>query len=56
LKKYNKRPPKTWNELIETGKFILNEEKKLNFNTDLRVYNGLFDGSVISFIYILIYI
>jgi len=51
LKKYNKRPPKTWNELIETGKFILSEERKLNINTNLRVYNGQFDGSIISYIY-----
>jgi len=43
LKKYNKSVPKTWDELITTGKFIMDEEKKLN-NTDLIGYNGMFDG------------
>eukprot|EP00833_Pecoramyces_ruminatium_P018732 jgi/Orpsp1_1/1192764/evm.model.d7180000095714.1 len=56
LKKYNKRVPKTWDELIETGKYILNEEKKLN-NTNLTIYNGLFNEkengicSIYEFIY-----
>jgi len=40
LSKYNKRPPKTWDELIETSKYILEEEKKIG-NTDLIGYNGL---------------
>ncbi len=35
--------PKTWDELIETAKYILEEEKKLN-NTALIGYNGLFPG------------
>ncbi|OUM58656.1 hypothetical protein PIROE2DRAFT_16013, partial [Piromyces sp. E2] len=43
LKKYNKEPPKTWDELINTSKFILNEEKKLNSEKELRAYNGLFN-------------
>jgi len=33
LEKYNKKPPKTWNELIETGKYILEEERKLDNDT-----------------------
>ncbi|OUM59892.1 hypothetical protein PIROE2DRAFT_63470, partial [Piromyces sp. E2] len=41
LKKYNKRVPKTWNELLETAKEILEKERALN-NTDLIGYNGLF--------------
>ncbi|KAL6612776.1 hypothetical protein U3516DRAFT_664139 [Neocallimastix sp. 'constans'] len=41
LNKYEKRIPKTWNELLETTKFILNEEKRLN-NTDYTGFNGLF--------------
>ncbi|ORX86473.1 periplasmic binding protein-like II [Anaeromyces robustus] len=41
LTKYGKEPPKTWDELIETSKYILNEEKKQN-NTDLIAYNGVF--------------
>ncbi|ORX76240.1 hypothetical protein BCR32DRAFT_304052 [Anaeromyces robustus] len=45
LNKYNKTVPKTWNELLETGKYILNEEKKQN-NTDLIGYNGLFNYDV----------
>jgi len=43
LKKYNLKPPKTWDQLIKASKYILEEEKKLN-NTDLIGYNGLFDG------------
>jgi len=43
LDKYNKELPKTWDDLIETGQYILNEEKKLN-NTDFVPYNGLFSG------------
>eukprot|EP00833_Pecoramyces_ruminatium_P015881 jgi/Orpsp1_1/1189913/evm.model.d7180000075425.1 len=39
LNKYKKNIPKTWNELIETASYILNEEKKIN-NTDLVGYNG----------------
>eukprot|EP00833_Pecoramyces_ruminatium_P016536 jgi/Orpsp1_1/1190568/evm.model.d7180000079818.1 len=44
LSKYNKEIPKTWDELLETASYILNEEKKKN-NTDLIGYNGLFNGS-----------
>ena len=43
LSKYNKPIPKTWNELLETGKYILRKEKELN-NTNLIGYNGLFGG------------
>jgi len=43
LKKYNKKVPRTWDELIEIGEYIVNEEKKLN-NTDLIAYNGLFNS------------
>ncbi|ORX50629.1 periplasmic binding protein-like II [Piromyces finnis] len=42
LNKYNKRVPKTWNEMIDTSKFIINEERKKN-NTELTAYNGLFN-------------
>ncbi|ORY37851.1 periplasmic binding protein-like II [Neocallimastix californiae] len=41
LNKYNKSIPKTWNELLTTAKYILEEEKKLN-NTNIIGYNGLF--------------
>jgi len=45
LKKHNKNEPKTWDELIKTARYILDEEKKLN-NTDLIGYNGLFSGRI----------
>jgi len=44
LQKYNKSIPKTWDEMIETAKFILEEERKQN-NTQLIGYNGSFDSS-----------
>ncbi|KAG4085088.1 periplasmic binding protein-like II [Neocallimastix lanati (nom. inval.)] len=47
LNKYNRTIPETWDELIETGKFIINEERKLN-NTSLIAYNGLFSDSSIG--------
>ncbi|ORX47118.1 periplasmic binding protein-like II [Piromyces finnis] len=56
LNKYNKQVPLTWNELIKTASYILEEEKKQN-NTDLVGYNGYFsdteDGmaSLYEFIY-----
>jgi len=40
LNKYNKTIPKTWNELLETGKYILQQEKKNNNN--IMIYNGEF--------------
>ncbi|KAL6630151.1 hypothetical protein U3516DRAFT_822234 [Neocallimastix sp. 'constans'] len=39
LNKYQKEVPKTWDELIETAKFIINEESKIN-NTIIG-YNGM---------------
>ncbi|ORX83231.1 periplasmic binding protein-like II [Anaeromyces robustus] len=41
LEKYNKTIPTTWDELIETSKYILEQEN----NSDLIGYNGLFDES-----------
>ncbi|ORX85072.1 hypothetical protein BCR32DRAFT_242070 [Anaeromyces robustus] len=41
LKTYNQKVPKTWDDLINVGKYILNEERKLN-NTSLIGYNGFF--------------
>jgi len=43
LNKYNKQAPKTWDELLETCKYILDREKDIN--PDLICYNGLFDGN-----------
>eukprot|EP00833_Pecoramyces_ruminatium_P004175 jgi/Orpsp1_1/1178207/evm.model.c7180000064420.1 len=43
LDKYHKEIPKTWEELIITGKEILEKEKALN-NTELIGYNGLLFG------------
>jgi len=45
LDKYELKSPKTWNELLNIGKYILEEEKKKN-NTKLIGYNGLFDGNI----------
>ncbi|ORX64985.1 periplasmic binding protein-like II [Anaeromyces robustus] len=42
LKKHNKGIPKTWDELIDTAKYILKEEKEKYNNTDLYGYNGFF--------------
>jgi len=56
LAKYNKNIPKTWDELLSTAKYILEEEKKLN-NAELLAYNGLFpydktgSSSIYEFIY-----
>eukprot|EP00833_Pecoramyces_ruminatium_P001306 jgi/Orpsp1_1/1175338/evm.model.c7180000053445.1 len=41
LNKYNRNIPKTWDELLETGKYIMKNEEKQN-NTDILIYNGLF--------------
>eukprot|EP00833_Pecoramyces_ruminatium_P014675 jgi/Orpsp1_1/1188707/evm.model.d7180000066608.1 len=41
LNKYNKNIPKTWDKLLEIGKYILEEENKKN-NTDILIYNGSF--------------
>ncbi|ORX81335.1 periplasmic binding protein-like II, partial [Anaeromyces robustus] len=56
LNKYNKTVPRTWDDMIETGKYILDEEKKQN-NTDLMGYSGGFiddeigTGGIYEFIY-----
>ncbi|KAG4102030.1 periplasmic binding protein-like II [Neocallimastix lanati (nom. inval.)] len=56
LNKYNKKIPKTWNELLETGKYILKQENKLN-NTNILIYNGGFVedeigmGTIYEFMY-----
>ena len=42
LNKYNKTVPKTWDELIETCKYIQEKEK----DTELICYNGYFDGNL----------
>jgi len=41
LSKYNKPIPKTWNELIEICKYIMEREN----DPELICYNGLFDGN-----------
>jgi len=48
LEKYEKSVPTTWDELLETGKYILEQERQ---NTNLVGYNGYFtneDNSVCS--------
>jgi len=46
LEKYGKSIPETWDDLIETGNFIINEEKNNNNNYKLSAYNGFFDGII----------
>jgi len=53
LEKYNKDVPKTWDELMSTGRYIVEEEKKLN-NTVI-IYNGLINSKIILFYFILFY-
>ncbi|KAG4085296.1 periplasmic binding protein-like II [Neocallimastix lanati (nom. inval.)] len=45
LNKYNKPIPKTWDELHETAKYILEQERLLN-NTELIGYNGFFSSTI----------
>ena len=45
LNKHNKPIPKTWDELIDTCKYIIEKEKNEN-NTELNCYSGLFDGKL----------
>jgi len=51
LNKYNRKVPETWDQLLETAKYIKEEEKKLN-NTEIIGYNGLFSGLKFKYIYI----
>jgi len=44
LEKYGKPIPKTWDEMLETGKYILQQER-LN-NTNIVGYNGYFPGNL----------
>ena len=46
LEKYHKRVPLTWDELLETGKEILEKERAEN-NTDIVGYNGYMFGKYI---------
>jgi len=45
LEKYDKPIPKTWDELIETAKYIMEQEN----DPQLIAYNGLFDGKYLIF-------
>ncbi|ORY61097.1 periplasmic binding protein-like II [Neocallimastix californiae] len=44
LQKYNKNYPRTWDELIETARYIVQKEKEAN-NTLLIGYNGMMSDS-----------
>jgi len=46
LEKHHKSVPKTWDELLDSAKYILDEEKKAGV-TDYVGYNGLFTGNLI---------
>jgi len=50
LNKYQKEIPKTWDDLIETGLYIYNEELKNN-NNDLMIYSGLINSKYKVLIY-----
>jgi len=43
LDKYGKTAPKTWKELMDISKYIIEEEKKNNV-TDILRFNGLFNS------------
>jgi len=45
LNKYNKEIPKTWDQLIETAQYIMEQERIENKNSHLYGYNGLFSDS-----------
>jgi len=45
LSKYEKEIPKTWDELIETSKYIFDVEKNNFNNTNLITFNGLFNSN-----------
>ncbi|ORX80036.1 hypothetical protein BCR32DRAFT_245916 [Anaeromyces robustus] len=44
LENYNKTIPKTWDELLETSKYIIEREREDNNNTIIG-YNGLFPNN-----------
>jgi len=44
LKKYNKNIPLSWDELLETGNYILQKEQQLN-NNNIIGYNGFFPSN-----------
>ncbi|ORY52140.1 hypothetical protein LY90DRAFT_702753 [Neocallimastix californiae] len=46
LDKYNKPVPETWDELIDTSKYIMEKEKEND--SELISFNGLFDDSEIG--------
>jgi len=46
LNEYGKDIPKTWDELIDTAKYISKKEQEKG-NFDLMLYNGLFPGMFI---------
>jgi len=43
LNKYNKKIPKTWDELIEIGRYIYDNEFK--DGDGYTIYNGSLDGN-----------
>jgi len=53
LEKYHKRVPITWDELIETAQYIMDQERQNN-NSDLIGYNGFFSSTYIFNIKVII--
>jgi len=54
LDKYGMRVPKTWDELMNTSKFIVEKEKQQNFKSTLKRYNGSFNGKIIIYYFLII--
>ena len=54
LQKYNRPIPKTWDQLIETTEYILDEEKKKG--NELNGYAALFPSSKYNFFYLHIHV
>jgi len=48
LEKYNRKIPTTWDELLETGKFILEKERENNGDINLIGYNGFFPSKIMK--------
>ncbi len=44
LNKYKRNVPKTWDQLYETGKYILEKEINIYNNTDIIGYSAFFSG------------
>ena len=46
LDAYGKEIPKTWDELIDTARYIIQQEKEKNPEANLIGYNGQINGTL----------